>query len=338
MIKTVVVGAGMMGRRHVQAVHRVEGFDFRGISDLREEALSRAREEGTAAEQCFADTQVMLDAVRPDCVVIATTAPSHAELAEEAVYAGARMLLVEKPLCVSLGQLRRLRSLCEERGVRVAVNHSVRFCANYNKLKELSSLQGLGTLTSVTLAAGNIGLAMGASHQFELFHFLTGNGHDSVCAWFQPNPWPNPRGPQFTDAAGQIRLENSQGQRQYLEIGPDQGHGLQMILSFPHGQIHADLLVCEAVVDMRRPEHRSMPPTRYGMPPELERHALPPFDVIDAAARMLEALRDDENYPDFEAAERIIRTLVAAYVSDENSHMAVNIHGKLPEDRHFAWA
>lgn len=338
MIKTAIIGAGAMGCRHVQAVRRAEGFDFLGISDVREEALGKAQEQGVTTEQCFANTQVMLETVRPDCVVIATTAPSHVELAEQAVYAGARILLVEKPLSVSLAQLRRLRSLCKERGVRVAVNHSVRFCDNYKKLKELSSLPGLGTLTSVTLAAGNMGLAMGASHQFELFHFLTGNVHDVVWAWFQPNPWPNPRGPQFTDAAGQIRLENSHGQRQYLEIGPDQGHGMQIILSFHHGQIHADLLACEAVVNMRKPEHRSMPSTRYGMPPELERHSLSPFDVIDAAARMLEALRDDKNYPDLEDAERIIRTLVAAYVSAENNHMAVNIHGELPKDRHFAWA
>ena len=338
MIKTVVIGSGAMGRRHVQAVQRAEGFEFQGIADLREDALCKAREEGVPADRCFSDTGKMLRTVCPDCAIIATTAPSHAALAEQAVLAGVRMLLVEKPLSISLKELYHLRALCEARGIQLAVNHSVRFCTNYMKIKELASAPELGSLTSLTLSMGNIGLAMGASHQFELFHFLTGNAHDTVWAWFQENPWPNPRGAQFKDAAGQIRLENRFGQRHYLEIGPDQGHGMQMILGFPQGQIHVDLLACEAVVNIRKPEYREQPPTRYGMPAEIQRYSLPAFDVIDAAARMLEALRDGKNYPELDAAERITRTLVAAYVSAENEHRPIDIHGSLPEDREFPWA
>lgn len=339
MLKTVIIGSGVMGRRYIEVLKRTKGFIFQGITDLRAEALYKAREQGVSIERCFSNTEEMLRTTSPDCAIIATTAPSHTTLAEQAALAGVRMLLVEKPLSISLNKLYRLRSICEERGIRLAVNHSVRFCTNYMKIKEMAcSIPELGSLTSLTLSAGNIGLAMGASHQFELFHFLTGNAHDTVQAWFQQNTWPNPRGAQFQDAAGQIRLENRFGQRHYLEIGPDQGHGMQMILAFPQGQIYADLLACEAVVNMRKPEHRNQPPTRYGMPADIQRYSLPAFDVIDAAARMLEALRDGKNYPDFDAAERITRTLVASYVSAENDHRAVDIHSHLPEDREFPWA
>jgi predicted dehydrogenase len=338
MISTVIIGAGAMGKRHIEAVKLTRSCRFCGISDIKSSALEQVQAAGIDRDLCFPDAAQMLRKVKPACVIVASTAKSHAALAELAVHSGARFLLVEKPMCVSIAQALKLRGLCRDRGVRLAVNHCGRYDAIYQKIKELSRHDGLGPLTSMTFNGGNIGLAMGASHQFEFFRYMTGQKHTSVAAWFAPNMCPNPRGEEFLDAAGQCRLETPGGQRQYIEIGPDQGHGYHVVISFALGQIQADLLAGRAVLSQRKPEFAHLPPSRYGSPADVAFFDLPPFDVVRASAGMLEALLDGGDYPDGEVGEWIVRTLVAAYVSHENGHVTVDINGNLPETREFPWA
>lgn len=338
MTKTVIIGAGAMGRRHIQAVRQARDFRLAAICDTRTEALQKCGEECGHQVQSYSDSERMLKEIRPDCAIISTTATSHFPLAMKAIESGVPLLLIEKPLCVSLEQIEQLREAAAKKNIRIAVNHNSRFVASYMKLKELASEPGLGELRSFCLAGGNMGVAMNASHQFELFHFLTGNFLDYVWAWFQPDPWPNPRGAEFQDAAGQLRLENRLGQRQYIEIGPDLGHGIQITLCFEKGQIISDIPGRKAFLSMRRPEDTGLPTTRYAMPAVTIECDLPAGNVVEASSAMLLALSNGGNYLGLEGGERIIRTLVAAYVSNENNHAQVDINGDLPQERKFMWA
>lgn len=327
-----------MGRRHVLAVGRSQAYTFAGVSDINPEALSQARKEGVAQDQCFTDTEAMLDAVKPECVIVSTTAASHMPLAKMAILRGVKKLVVEKPFTVSIAQAKELNALCAEHGVDMAVNHGMRYDSHYGMIKDLASSEDLGPLTSVFFSGGNMGVAMNASHQFELFRFLTGSAPHLITAWFDEQPVQNPRGIQFKDMAGQIRAKNANGQRQYFEIGSDQGHGLQMLIHFRCGHLHADLLRGRVVVNRRKPEHRDMPTTRYGMPFDCMEYEIPKPDVVATAAKVLDALALGEGYPDGAMGERIVRTLVATYVSNENGHVCIDINDELPEDRTFPWA
>lgn len=338
MLKAVVIGAGAMGRRHVKALKSSSEYEFMGISDINQDALKICAKNGIAPEKLFSDTSAMLEKIKPDCVIISTTAPSHAPLALMAMRKGAPLLLIEKPLCVSLRQLEDLRELAEKSGSRVAVNHSARFCGPYQKLKELSGTPGLGEFRSFNLNAGNMGLAMGASHQFELYNFLTGRFPEKVWAWLNPDPNVNPRGAQFKDMGGQIHLRDSQGGRQYLDIGSDKGHGMHISLGFKYGHVNADILGGTAELVMRRTEERDLPLSRYGLPGQRISAELPAFDVVEASRLMLEALAKGENYPGLDRAEDIIRTLIAAYISSEDENRGVDIYSDLQADREFLWA
>lgn len=338
MFKTIVIGCGAMGLRHIQAVSRVKDAVLCGVCDLSEGALLKAREQGVPKELCFTDVRRMLETVRPDCAVIATTAPSHAPLSLLALEYGVRYLLVEKPFCTSLAQVEKLSASVKAHEAKLAVNHGMRFDSHYSRVRELLNDTGLGPVGSIVVAGGNMGVAMNASHQFELFRVLTGDFPRMVTAWFANTSIPNPRGAEFIDAAGQLRLVNGKGQRLYIEIGPDQGHGLNMIIQCKYGHVVIDYLAGEAILTKRKSDQRDWPTTRYGLPCTREAIVLPKPDATATAAKVLAALLSGADYPDATVGEQVIRTLVAAHVSNENEHRAVDINCDLPKDRIFPWA
>jgi predicted dehydrogenase len=325
-----------MGRRHIATVRDAAGFILSGISDLSDKALALARDAGAPVHACFLDTATMLEKVRPECAIISTTADSHFALAKLAVEKGVRLLLVEKPFCTSITQAKKLRELCRKADVRLAVNHGMRFDRHYQQAITVAREEGMGPVTSMTLVGGNLGIAMGGSHMLELFRLLTGKPVRTVRCWLQDDPTPNPRGARFHDGAGRIMAENDNEQRFFADVSPDQGHGMRIIITTRFAQLDFDVFTRKATLSKRRPDQLDNPLTRYGSP-----HDVSEFELeapSDTWVRTLEALGTGVNYPDGDMGERIVRTLVAFWVSHERGNAPVDVEGALPEDREFAWA
>src|SRR5579864_5660825 len=111
-MKICVIGVGRMGRRHVAAA-RNAGFAVAGVFDQSPEALATTLAECNVDEtMAFADAGKMLAAVRPDAVVVSTTAPSHCDYVCAAAAAGARHILCEKPMASSLEECDRMIAAC----------------------------------------------------------------------------------------------------------------------------------------------------------------------------------------------------------------------------------
>ncbi|MBR2569456.1 MAG: Gfo/Idh/MocA family oxidoreductase [Paenibacillus sp.] len=334
--RTVIIGAGSMGRRQIATVNNAEGFDLCGISDLLPAALDLARQAGAPQDCCFTDTELMLDKLQPECAIVSTTADSHFTLAKLAVEKGVRLLLVEKPLCTSIKQAVDLQKLCREAGVRLAVNHSVRFDRYYQQAIALARGKGMGPITGMTLVGGNMGIAMNVSHMLEFFRLLTGNPVRYVRCWMQDDPTPNPRGAKFHDGAGLVMAKNESGQRFYADVSPDQGHGMRIIISTRFAQLDFDVFIRKAIVSKRKTDQLNNPLTRYSSPFEVYEYELEASP--DTWVRSLEALGTGIDYPDGEVGERIVRSLVALWISHESDNAVVDVNGSLPEERKFAWA
>src|SRR6476660_543517 len=111
-MKICVVGVGRMGRRHIAAA-RGAGFTLAGVFDQSAEALTTTIVECEVESAiAFADVSKMLDAVRPDAVVVSTTAPSHCDYVCASAAAGARYILCEKPMASSLEECNRMIAVC----------------------------------------------------------------------------------------------------------------------------------------------------------------------------------------------------------------------------------
>jgi predicted dehydrogenase len=337
-MKVAVIGAGRMGRRHVQVVKDL-GLELAGLADANRDALAGAAAEHAIPEdRLFRDAAALLRDVRPECVVVSTTAPSHCVLTCLSAEAGARFVLCEKPMAVSLSECDRMLAACRAQGTQLAINHQMRFMEQYTAPRTLLESEAFGGLTSVLVAGGNFGLAMNGTHYFEMFRYLAGEAPETVTAWFSAEAVPNPRGPQFEDRGGCVRLETASGKRFYLDVAVDQGHGVKVTYSARNGQITVDELAGVMVTDVRQDEHRALPTTRYGMPNRREETRIVPADAVAPSRAVLDALLRGRDFPTGEHGRLAVAVLVAAYLSDERGHVPVRLDEALPVDRVFPWA
>jgi predicted dehydrogenase len=338
-LRAVIIGAGAMGKRHLQAVREL-GLELGGICDQRPESLSAAAQEFnlTPAQQ-FTDASAMLNAVRPELVVVATTTPSHAAYTVLAAEAGAKYILCEKPMAASLSDCDRMIAVCQQHGARLAINHQMRFLDYYQSIREMLDSEAFGGLTSITLVGGNFGLAMVATHQFELLRYMTGEYAGEVSAWFSPEVVSNPRGTEFEDRAGSVRITTPAGKRLYIDAGSDQGHGMNFIFAARYGQIIFDPFTGRLAARVRKAEYRALPTTRYAMPSDSFDRTFAPVNVVQSTRLLLQALFNGDSYPTGEDGRAAVMTLVAAYLSAERGGILTAVdRNLLPADRSFPWA
>ena len=337
-MRTVVIGAGRMGRRHIQVVKDL-GLELVGVCDPSPESLALAeKEQGVASALHFTDASRMLEKTSPDVVVVASTAPTHCKYTCEGAEAGAQVVLCEKPMGVSLTECDLMIEACRAHGTKLAINHQMRFMEQYTAAKQITDSAAFGGLSSVTVVAGNFGMSMNGTHYFEMFRYMTGEFPVEVQAWFSPDPLSNPRGPQFSDRAGSLRLTTASGKRFYMEIGPDQGHGMHVTYAGPYGRLDVDELAGKMAWVVREEQYRELPTTRYGMPYIEAERKIAPADAVTPTRHVLEAVIKGEDWPTGEDGRRAVAVLVAAYQSNENGHAPVRIDDKLDRSRIFPWA
>jgi predicted dehydrogenase len=328
-----------MGRRHVRVVRDL-GLQLVGVCDSSSETLALAeREQGILPDCQFGDVSSMLHSTHPDCVIVATTAPTHGEYTCMAAEAGAKYILCEKPMAVSLAECARMIQVCGQRNVKLAINHQMRFMEQYTEGKQIVKSEAFGGLSSVNVIAGNFGMAMNGTHYFEMFRYMSEEPPVEVTAWLLDDRIQNPRGPQFEDRAGAVRLVTAGGKRFYMEIGPDQGHGVTVVYGGRYGQLIVDELAGRMHLRVREEQYRGLPTTRYGMPWVEREYKIQPADSLTPSRAVLKALLNDQNPPTGEDGQLAVAVLVGAYVSDENAHVPIRLDsGKLPRDRVFPWA
>lgn len=337
-MKTVILGVGRMGRRHIAVVRQL-GLQLVGIYDVNRDSLRQAQVEyGLADDLLYEDLERLYVEHAPECVIVATTADSHCALTCAAAQRGVRYILVEKPMAVSLHECDLMLQTCASHGTSLAVNHQMRFMEQYTEPKRLCATGAYGGLASMTVVAGNFGFSMNGTHYFEAFRFLTGEDPAEVTAWFSPEAVPNPRGKQFEDRAGSIRAVTGSGKRLYMEIGADQGHGIRAIYGCRNGMITVNELTGEMLTMVREEQYRDLPTTRYGMPGIEEQRSIQPAEVIDTSAAVLKAMLNGENSVSGSDGRRVVELLVAAYQSAEDGGKPVRIDGSLDRMRIFPWA
>lgn len=337
-MKTAIIGLGRMGRRHLDNVLSL-GLQLCGVCDPRKEALEAVvKEKGLDSKRCYQDARFLLKEARPECVIVASTSPAHCDLTCQAADAGARYILCEKPMAVSLEQCDRMLDVCRRHQCRLAINHPMRFMERFTEVKAMVDSGRFGPLGSVAIVGANMGLSMNGIHRFEAFHRLTGEGPDQVTAWFSEGVLPNPRGPEFKDRAGTIHLTTASGKRFHLEAGADLGHGFSSVYTCRYGQIVVEELEGVLSWNVRKPEFRDRPTTQYACPAERGVRQIQPADPSAPSRAVLEALLEDGPYPTGIESRLAVAVLVAAYESHERGHVPVRVDDQLPKARLFPWA
>lgn len=323
--KVGVIGLGRMGLRHVDVVKSL-GMDVVGLADINPDAIETARRDFDLPEAAgFTDPRQMITELPMDGLIIATTAPFHADAVIAGARAGTKCILCEKPIGVSIDEAEAMILACKQSGTRLAINHQMRFMEQYTRIKEIVNSSDLGGLSSIVVSASNFGLAMNGSHYFEMFRYMTDRTVSRLSAWFEPERLPNPRGPQFDDASGRLVAFNDAGQSLYLDFSAKAGWGIIVNYLCRYGQVSVDELSGEYQVKARQAEYRNLPTSRYGMPVDTKRAQLLPADSVAPTRGVWEALLADTDYPTGEDGLHALKCLVASHLSNRRRGAMIEI-------------
>ena len=176
-IRTVVVGAGRMGKNHVRTVLASPRFQLVAVVDPARPQLAGA--PAVPVVPAIADVPGAFD-----LAIVAAPTAHHHELGKALLAAGTHVLL-EKPLASTAAAARELAALARATGAKLAVGHVERFNPAVAKLAEVirSGLLGapihfsftrVGGYPSTVLAGNDVLLDL-AVHDIDVFSSLCGD-------------------------------------------------------------------------------------------------------------------------------------------------------------------
>lgn len=126
------------------------GIKISSACDIDPQRLALFRERtGLPESSCHTDYRELLQKERPDLVIIATWTESHAEIALASIKAGARVVVLEKPVSFSLKLAREIADTAEQYGCTVFVNHERRFDSRYIRVREMLQKEEIGRVLTV---------------------------------------------------------------------------------------------------------------------------------------------------------------------------------------------
>lgn len=140
-----VIGAGLIGRKHLKKVIGHADFELVGIADVDRDAVAAQY----PATPVFSDYRQMLDETRPEAVIIASPNQVHAEIGIECARRGIH-ILIEKPVTDTLEAATRLIEEVRRSGIRTLVGHHRRHHDQVQKLRGLLQSGDIGSLVGVS--------------------------------------------------------------------------------------------------------------------------------------------------------------------------------------------
>ena len=144
MIRIGVAGWGYWGSKLTRNLEQTRGATLAAISDPSADRLAEATLSHPAA-RLFRDSGSLFADPSIDAVVIASPAPTHAELALTALRAG-KHVLVEKPFAHSSESALAVIEAGEQRGLVVMVDHTFLYSAPVRTIGRLLAEGTLGRL------------------------------------------------------------------------------------------------------------------------------------------------------------------------------------------------
>jgi predicted dehydrogenase len=146
-ISLAVVGAGLIGRRHIQAISSTDEATLHCIVD----PAAQARELAQSLQvPWFAEPDEMVAQTKPDGVILATPNAMHVDQGIRCINRGIAVL-VEKPLADSVVGAEKLVTSGEQSGVPVLTGHHRRYNSLMQRAKAAIDDGKIGKVVSVNV-------------------------------------------------------------------------------------------------------------------------------------------------------------------------------------------
>jgi predicted dehydrogenase len=144
-----VIGAGAIGRMHVERLQVHPAVDIAAVADPSPAARELA---GAAGVPWFADYRELLEKTKPGAVIVATPNHTHADVGIACIDRGLTVLM-EKPVADTAAEAQRLCQAAEAAGVPLMIGHQRRHNPILRAARKLLGDGVLGRPVSVTAMA-----------------------------------------------------------------------------------------------------------------------------------------------------------------------------------------
>ena len=140
-----VIGAGLIGRKHLRRISEQPDYDLVGIADVNVDAVAGEFPK----TRVFADYRKLLDEARPQAAIIASPNQLHAETGIECARRGIH-ILIEKPVTDTLRTAAALIAEIRKGGIKSLVGHHRRHHLQVRTLKALLGEGRIGDVVGVS--------------------------------------------------------------------------------------------------------------------------------------------------------------------------------------------
>ncbi|QZT35236.1 inositol 2-dehydrogenase [Caldalkalibacillus thermarum TA2.A1] len=134
-IKVGVIGAGKMGRIHIENLCRMFEVDVKSVSDIYADQIKDwARDRGVS--YITADYREIIKDPDIDAIFICSSTNTHTQIIAEGAQAG-KHIFCEKPFSFDLEETKRALNVVEQAGVKMQVGFNRRFDHNFKRVRDI---------------------------------------------------------------------------------------------------------------------------------------------------------------------------------------------------------
>jgi predicted dehydrogenase len=144
-----VIGAGVIGRTHIERIQKTPDFTLVGVAEPGQAGRQWCHERNIPT---FENHEALLEATRPQGVVIATPNVTHVDVAADCMARGIAVL-IEKPVTDTLAAAERLIQIEQDTAVPVLVGHHRRHNPILQRARQLIADGRLGQVLNANVMA-----------------------------------------------------------------------------------------------------------------------------------------------------------------------------------------
>ena len=199
-LRVGIVGAGSVGglggreNSHAGGYRRCPEANLVAVADINHKRLQQFGDEWEIPTNHQYDTaQAMYENANLDIVSVTTHNFHHHQPVIEAAEAGIKVIMVEKPLAISVELGHKMVEACEAHGCRLLVDHTRRFLPHYRKLKQMVNEGVVGEVKTITYS-GARPLLHNGTHTVDYAFYFTDAEPQWVSGFLNSEPVSDPGG------------------------------------------------------------------------------------------------------------------------------------------------
>lgn len=167
-------GGHKIGYYHADAIQALEGTDLISAADINKDNLDAFKRE-YGLDSGYLNYHEMLAQENLDIVSICTYVGSHARMIIDCARTGVKGIHCEKPFVASPAELKAVREVVEETGVKIIVSHIRRFKSCFIEAKNLIAEGAIGRPVIACGGLPDWDLAEFGSHWIDIIRFILGD-------------------------------------------------------------------------------------------------------------------------------------------------------------------